>query len=149
MNAKPLLLAAAALPLATAAAHAATSCSLLTPDAIKAVVNTPVQPGKGGANDCTWQDAKGQDRVYLSVKDVLGPEFKDLRNQMQASGHMTALPGVAEDAFFVTGAAGSSAALYLLKKKHLILLTVTGPNFSRSDNETAEKALAPQILAKL
>ena len=145
MNAKPLL---AVLALA-AAAHAQQPCSLLSPDQIKAVLNSPVAPGHPGPTDCTWQDPKGQDRVYLSLKEVTGPDFKDLRSQMQASGHMTPLPGLAEDAFFVTGAAGSSAALYLLKKHHLALLTVTGPNFSRNDNETAEKALAPHILAKL
>lgn len=143
---KALLAAAAALSFATAA-HAQSPCSLLTPDQIKAVVNTPVSPGKPGATDCTWQDAKGQDRVYLSLKDA--KDFHDLRSQMQAGGHMTPLTGVAEDAFYVTGSAGSSAALYLLKKRHLVLLTVTGPNFSRAENEAAEKALAASLLARL
>lgn len=149
MHAKPLLALVFAFTVAAAAHAQKAACSLLSIDEIKAVLNGPVQPGKAGANDCTWQDAKGQDRVYLSLKPVTGPEFKDLRTQMQASGHMTALPGVAEDAFFVTGSAGSSAALYLLKKQHIALLTVTGPNFSRNENEAAEKALAPHIVAKL
>lgn len=146
MIAKTLLTAAAALSFATTA-HAQAPCLLLKPDQIQAVVNTPVFPGKPGAADCTWQDTKGQDRVYLSLKDA--KDFHDLRSQMQASGHMTPLTGVAEDAFYVTGSAGSSAALYLLKKRHLVLLTVTGPNFSRSENEAAEKALAASLLARL
>ena len=135
----------AALALA-ATAHAQSPCSLLSPAQLKSVVNAPLTP-KPGPSDCTWRDAKGQDRIYLSLKDA-GPDFHDLRNQMQSSGHMVPLPGLAEDAFYVRSA-GSSSALYLLKKKRLLLLSVTGPDFDRGQNEAAEKALAPAILAKL
>lgn len=57
-----LLLAAAVL---TPAAHTQTSldsCTLLTPDHIKAVFNSPVEPGQPGvakdSNDCTWSDGR-------------------------------------------------------------------------------------------
>ena len=134
---------------APAAAKEAAPCAMLTPDEIKVVLSSAVLPGKpGAASDCTWRDAKGEDRVYLSVKPVMGPEVKDLRGQMQASGHMTPVTGMAEDAFFVTSA-GASAALYMVKKQHLLLLTVTGPNFSRQENEGAEKALAPKVLDRI
>ena len=56
----------------TAAAHAQDPCSLLTPDQIKAVLSVPVNPGQPGGTkdspDCTWKDAKGEDRVYVSLK---------------------------------------------------------------------------------
>jgi hypothetical protein len=137
---------AAALLFTAAAACAQQPCSLLTPDQIKVVAGTAVKPGTPGQNnDCTWRDAKGEDRVYLALKD--STNFHDFRTQMQSSGRMTSIPGLAEDAFYVASA-GSSAALYLLKKKHLIELMVTGPDFSRPQNEAAEKALAPDLLAR-
>ena len=53
----PLTLATAAT-LCTAAAHAQSPCSLLTPDQIKAVIKTRVAPGVPGGTkdspDCTW-----------------------------------------------------------------------------------------------
>lgn len=58
-----LLLAAAAI-LLPAAARAQEPCSLLAPDQIKAVLNSPVEPGQPGvakdSNDCTWSDANGR-----------------------------------------------------------------------------------------
>jgi hypothetical protein len=45
-------------------------CGLLTPDQIKAMLNSPVEPGKPrvakDSNDCTRSDANGEDRVYIS-----------------------------------------------------------------------------------
>lgn len=142
-----LLLAAAiaAQPCLAQAGHTPPTCSLLTPAQAQSVTGAPLHPVPGQNGDCTWQDAKGQDRIYLSVKPA-GPEYSGFRSQMQASGRMTALPGIAEDAFYVASA-GSSAPLYLLKKKHLIELLITGPDFARGQNEAAEKGLAPDVLA--
>jgi hypothetical protein len=129
--------------------HTPTPCTLLTPDQIKTLLGTPVlpgQPGAAGSPDCTWPDAKGQTRVYLSLKDAT--DFKDFRASMQATGRMAPVTGLAEDAFFVSSA-NSSTALYALKAKHLLLLTVDGVAFSKAQNQAAEKALATQILAKL
>ena len=51
---------AAAATFIPAAAHAQAPCSLLTPDQIKAVLNSPVEPGQPGvakdSNECTWSD---------------------------------------------------------------------------------------------
>ena len=141
----------AAIGLFTAATHAQAPCSVLTPDQIKAVVSVPVAPGQPGgtkdAPDCTWKDAKGQDRVYLSLKSR--DNFNVTRAQMQNTGRLSNVSGVGEDAFFVTSAAGSTAYLYAMGKHHLLLLTVNVPNASKQDNEAAEKALATQILPKL
>ncbi|HEY3838062.1 MAG TPA: hypothetical protein VGL72_15885 [Bryobacteraceae bacterium] len=53
----------------TAAAHAQ-ALRPSHPDQIKAVLNSPVEPGKPGlakdSNDCTRSDANGEDRVYIS-----------------------------------------------------------------------------------
>lgn len=134
-----------------AAAHAQAPCSLLTPDQVKAVVGVPVNPGVPGgskdAPDCTWKDAKGQDRVYLSLKTR--DNFNVTRAQMQNTGRLSNVSGVGEDAFFVTSPAGSTAYLYAMGKHHLLLLEVNIPNASRNDNEAAEKGLAPQILPKI
>jgi hypothetical protein len=144
-----LTLTAAAL--FTAAAHAQAPCGLLTAGQIKAVVGVPVSPGQpGGAKDspdCTWKDAKGEDRVYLSVQPR--DHFNVTRAQMQNTGRLANVSGVGEDAFFVSSAAGSTAYLYTMGKHHLLLLTVNVPNASRQDNEAAEKALATEILPKL
>jgi hypothetical protein len=144
-----LTLTAAAL--LTAAAHAQAPCGLLTAGQIKAVVGVPVNPGQpGGAKDspdCTWKDAKGEDRVYLSVQPR--DHFNVTRAQMQNTGRLANVSGVGEDAFFVSSAAGSTAYLYTMGKHHLLLLTVNVPNASRQDNEAAEKALATEILPKL
>jgi hypothetical protein len=137
---------AAAAMLLTAGAHAQSPCGLLTSDQIKAVLSIPVQTGQPGSNDCTWKDTKGQDRVYVTIKDAA--DFHDTRSAMQSTGRMVPLTGVGEDAFIVAST-GTSAALYTLKKHHTILLTVTGPNFDKGQNEAAEKALATQLLTKL
>ena len=125
-------------------------CSLLTLDEIKTVIGSAVEQGKpstnGEASECTWKDAKGADRVYLSLKEA--KEWKSFRDSMQATGKMTPVTGVAEDAFFV-GSSGSSAAFYTLKKGHVVLLTVDGPGFDKAQNEGAEKSLAPHALEKL
>lgn len=144
-----LLFSAAAL--ISAAAHAQAPCSLLTTDQIKAVVSVPVNPGTpGGAKDspdCTWKDAKGEDRVYLSLKTR--DNYNVVHAQMQTTGRLVAVTGVGEDAFFITSPAGSTTYLYALGKKHLLLLQINIPNASRQDNQAAEKALATLILPKV
>ena len=147
------LLIAAAATLVSAAAHAQAPapCSLLTPDQIKAVVNVPVNPGTPGGTkdspDCTWKDAKGEDRAYVSLKTR--DNYNVVHAQMQNSGRLASVTGVGEDAFFVTSPAGSTSYLYTLGKKHLLLLQANIPNASRQDNQAAEKALANEILPKL
>jgi len=146
------LLAFAAL-LATQPAHAApTPCTLLTPAQIKTVLNTPLltpKPGSptDGTTDCTWSDPKGATRVYLSLNDP-GITYKSFRDSMLATGKLVPLPGLGGDAFFISSA-GNSAALYVLKNKHLLLITVDGPNFTKPQNESAEQTLATAILPKL
>jgi hypothetical protein len=132
---------------ARAAGKAANVCGLLTEGQVKAVLGSAVQPGQAGPNECTWKDAKGETRVYLSVKDA-GIEYRGFRDQMQATGKMVPVTGLAEDAFYIASS-GSSAALYALKAKHLILVTVDGEKASKADNEGAEKVLVTQVLPKL
>jgi hypothetical protein len=145
------LLIAAAATLIPAAAHAQAPCSLLTPDQIKAVVSVPVSPGTPGGTkdspDCTWKDAKGEARVYVSLKTR--DNYNVVHAQMANSGHLVAVTGVGEDAFFVSSPAGSTVYLYALGKHHLLLLSANLPNASRLDNQAAEKALATEILPKL
>ena len=151
MTRTTLFFAAAAILIPTTAAHAQAPCSLLTPDQIKAVVSVPVNPGAPGGTkdspDCTWKDAKGEDRVYVSLKPR--DTFNVTRAQMANTGRLASVTGVGEDAFFVTSPAGSTAYLYTLGKHHLLLLQANIPNASRQDNEAAEKALANEILPKL
>ena len=142
---------AAAATLLPAAAYAQAPCSLLTPDQIKAVLNAPVEPGQPGvakdSNECTWSDARGEDRLYIA----LGPrtKFQTTRAQIEkAGGHPTSVTGVGEDAFFVSSG-DSSSALYVLTKNHLLLLTVNGPSATQEQNQTFEKTLATQILPQL
>jgi streptogramin lyase len=143
-------LAAAAILSAPASLHAqgkaATPCALLSDAQIKAVLGTPTLAGKLGESECTWADAKGETRVYLSVKES-GIEYKSFHDSMKATGKMVPVTGLAEDAFYVASS-GASAALYALKSKHLYLVTVDGVGFSKADNEAAEKALLIQALAK-
>jgi hypothetical protein len=145
-----LTLAAAAAFIA-AAAHAQAPCSLLTPDQIKAVLNSPVEPGQPGvakdSNDCTWSDAQGEDRVYIALQPRA--DFQKTRTQIEKNGlHPTPVTGVGEDAFFVSSG-DTSSALYVLTKNHLLLLTVNKPDASEQDNQAAEKTLATQILPQL
>jgi hypothetical protein len=123
-------------------------CSLISDAQIKSVLNTATLPGKPGENDCTWSDPKdGSTRIYISVKDP-GIEYKSMRDSMQGTGKLVPITGLTGDAFYMAGT-GSSAALYALKNKHLLLLTVDGVGFSKAQNEAAEKGLAEQILTKL
>jgi hypothetical protein len=155
MNPRKTTLAATAILFAASLAprplpaqtHAPSPCALLSPDQIKVVLGSPVLIGKPGTNDCTWNDAKGETRVYLSLKDAT-PEYKAFRDSMQATGRLVPVTGLAEDAFFVS-ATGTSAALYTLKARHLMLLTVDGIGYSKAQNEAAERGLATQILPKL
>ena len=145
------LAAAATLIPAAAHAQAPAPCSLLTPDQIKAALNSPVEPGQPGvakdSNDCTWSDPRGADRVYIALRPRAN--FQTTRAQIvKAGGRPTSVTGVGEDAFFVSSG-DSSSALYVLAKNHLLLLTVNKPDGTQQDNEAAEKTLATQILPQL
>ncbi len=127
-------------------------CALLTPTQIKTVLPTPLSEGKPGTpsdatTDCTWSDAHGATRVYLSLNDP-GYGYKSFRDSMLATGKLVPIPGLANDAFFISSP-GNSAALYALKNKHLLLITVDGPNFTKTQNESAEQTLVTAILPKL
>jgi len=147
---------AAAVTLIPVAAHAQAPCSLLTPDQIKAILNSPVEPGQPGvvakdANDCTWSDANGEDRVYIAL--LPRAKFQTTRAQIEkAGGQPTSVTGVGEDAFFVSSG-DTSAALYVLAKNHLLILTVNGPNATQQTNQdqnlALEKTLAAKILPQL
>ncbi|HTV07751.1 MAG TPA: hypothetical protein VMD97_01745 [Candidatus Aquilonibacter sp.] len=147
-----LLLAAAAVLIP--AAHAQTPldpCTLLTPDQIKAVLNSPVEPGQPGvakgSDECTWGDANGDDRVYIALRPAA--DFHTFRKQIEKNGgQVTPVTGLGDDAFFVSPDE-SSSALYVLTKTHLLLLTVTPPDSTQQQVQAAEKALATQILPKL
>jgi hypothetical protein len=148
---RTILLIAAAATLIPAAARAQAPCSLLTPDQIKAVINSPVEPGEPGvakdSNDCTWSDHRGEDRVYIALRPRAN--FQTTRAQIEkAGGHPTSVTGVGEDAFFVSSG-DSSVALYVLAKNHLLLLTVNGPSATQEQNQAFEKTLATQILPQL
>jgi hypothetical protein len=152
MNARTPLLATIAAILTAPAfaappAHTPAPCTLITDAQIKDALGTPVLPGKPGDQECKWLDAKGETRIYISVKDD-SPDFKTTRDAMQASGRLVPVTGLAGDAFFI-GSAGTSAAFYALKDHHVLLLTVDGVGFTRAQNEAAEKTLATQILPKL
>jgi hypothetical protein len=146
-----LTLAATAALIPAAAARAQAPCSLLTPDQIKAVLNSPVDPGQPGvakdSNDCTWSDPRGEDRVYIALQPRTA--FQTTRAQIEKTGgHPTSVTGVGEDAFFVSSG-DTSVALYVLAKNHLLLLTVNGPNATQEQNQAFEKTLATQILPQL
>jgi hypothetical protein len=130
----------------------ASVCALLTPLQIKTVLDTPVLDGKpgtpsDGTTDCTWPDSKGETRVYLSLKDP-GIEYKSFRDSMMATGRLVPISGLSGDAFYISSA-GNSAALYALKGKHLLLITVDGVGFTKTQNESAERSLATEILPRL
>jgi hypothetical protein len=157
MTLRPAHLLAAAAILLTAsrpalAEHPTPPCALLTSAQIKAVLSTPVLNGKPGSPsdgtlDCTWPDAHGQTRLYLSLKQP-GIDYKSFRDSMQATGRLVPVSGLSGDAFFISSP-GTSAALYVLKGRHLLLITVDGVGFTKPQNEVAEQALATEILPKL
>jgi hypothetical protein len=127
-------------------------CALLSPVQIKTVLSTPVLDGKPGApsdgtTDCTWPDSKGETRLYLSLKEP-GIEYKSFRDSMLATGRLVPVSGLSADAFYIASA-GNSAALYVLKGKHLLLITVSGIGVTRAQNESTERTFATQILPKL
>jgi hypothetical protein len=127
-------------------------CALLSPLQIKTVLDTPVLDGKPGApsdgtTDCTWPDSKGETRVYLSLKEP-GIEYKSFRDSMLATGRLVPVSGLSGDAFYISSA-GTTSALYVLKGKHLMLITVDGVGYTKAQNEVAERALATEILPKL
>lgn len=145
------ILAIAFAALIPAAAHAQDSCTLLTPDQIKATINSTVDAGEPGvvkdSNECTWSDARGEDRVFLALRP--STDFQKARtNIAKAGGHPTSVTGVGDDAFFLSSEE-SASALYVLAKNHFLLITVTLPDGTQQTNQAAEKALAALILPKL
>lgn len=154
-----LLLAAAAILIPTAA-HAQTPiapCSLLTPAQIKAVINSPVEPGQPGvakdSHECTWGTDKGEDRVYIALRPAA--DFRTMRSNIEKSGGKTTpVTGLGQDAFFVSPD-DSASALYVLTKTHVLLLTVPLPPEGAEQagieqtTRAAEKTLATQVLPRL
>ena len=127
-------------------------CALLSRPQIKTVLDTPLLDGKPGSpqdgtTDCTWTDSKGETRVYLSLKEP-GIEYRSFRDSMRATGRFVPVPGLGGDAFYIASA-GNTAALYVLKGKQLLLVSVNGFNFTKAQNESAEQSLATAILPKL
>lgn len=127
-------------------------CALLSATQIKTVLDTPLLDGKSGSPedgtaDCTWTDSKGATRVYLSLSEP-GIGYKSFRDSMLATGRLVPVPGLGGDAFYISSA-GNSAALYILKGKQLLLVTVDGVNFTKAQNESAEQTLATAILPRL
>jgi hypothetical protein len=131
-------------------------CAQLSSLQIKTVLNgkpdTPVPDGKPGApsdgtTDCTWPDSKGETRVYLSLKEP-AIEYKSFRDSMLATGRLVPISGLSGDAFYIASP-GTSAALYALKGKRLLLITVNGVDFTKAQNESAGLTLATAILPKL
>ena len=133
-----------------------TPCALLSPLQIKTVLNgkpdTLLLNGKPGSpsddtTDCTWPDSKGETRVYLSLKEP-AIAYQSFRDSMQATGRLVPIAGLTGDAFYIASP-GTSAALYALKGKRLLLITVNGVGFTKAQNESAELTLATAILPKL
>ena len=144
-----ILFTAAALP---ALAEPPKPCALLSPTQIKTVLSTPILDGKpgtpsDGTTDCTWLDSKGDTRLYLSLKEP-GIEYKSFRDSMQATGRLVPVSGLSGDAFYIASA-GNTAALYVLKGRHLLLITVNGVGYTRAQNESAEQTLATEVLPRL
>ena len=147
-----ILLTAIATPRPLRAQHPILPCALLTPLQIKTILSTPVLSGKpgtpsDGTTDCTWPDSKGETRLYLSLKEP-GIEYKSFRDAMQATGRLVPVSGLSADAFYISSA-GNSAALYVLKGKHLLLITVEGVGYTKAQNESAEHTFATEILPEL
>lgn len=127
------------------------ACGLLSVEQIKGVVKSGVEAGQAGvangSNECTWSDARGEDRVYVALRP--GGDFRTFRAQIEkGGGRTTAVAGVGEEAFFVSPDE-SSSALYVLAKNHLLVLTVTLPEGTQQANPAAEKALAGMVIGKL
>jgi hypothetical protein len=147
-----LVFTAIVAPCSVHAAPLPVPCALLSPQQIRSVLPTPILAGKPGApgdgtTDCTWLDSKGETRAYLSLKEP-GTEYKSFRDSMLATGRLVPIAGLAGDAFYIASA-GNSAALYVLKGKQLLLITVDGVGFTKVQNESAERILAAQVLPKL
>jgi hypothetical protein len=152
LSAAAIVFTTISAPRALRAQPPAPPCALLSPFQIKTVLTTAVLDGKPGTPsdgtvDCTWPDSKGETRVYLSLKDP-GIEYKSFRDSMLATGRLVPVPGLSADAFYISSP-GTSAALYVLKGKHLLLITVDGVGFTKVQNESTERSLAIEILPKL
>lgn len=132
-----LALVFAAAPLA----RAADTCNLLTTAEISAVTADPVTTTTPGPSNCVWSGQAS--RVYLTIRD--GSGWAQAKSMMMGTSKASAVSGVGDDAFFMTG----GGFLYALKGGHYIILRVNVPKFSADQNQAAMKSLAGNAVGRL
>jgi hypothetical protein len=141
-----LLLATLILTATSLSAYAQDPCTYLTTDQVATALGAPSNPGTPGPKNCVWHATKANSNVYLTLRDAAS--YNTFKSAAQASGHMTPVSGLGDDAFFVAGST-ASASLYVRKGSQVILLMVRIDGALLDKNQAAEKTLAAQILPHL
>jgi hypothetical protein len=136
-----LLCLAALILAAPFAARAADTCGLLTAAEVAAATGEPVTTTTPGPSNCFWS---GKDsRVYVTIRD--GSGWAKGKSMMMGSGNASAVSGLGDDAFFMTG----NGFLYVLKGSHFIIVRVNVNKFSADQNQAAMKTLAGHAVTRM
>ncbi len=120
-------------------------CALVTPAEVSAALGASVGPGvPSGVNapSCSWQaaDASGATIAATDTGSV-GQVPYGLQNV--PGGHVTAVSGLGDKAYFASGASGQTAELDIAKGGKAITITVAlaDPNTTLAQQEAAEQAI--------
>jgi len=131
--------------------QASDACSLLTTAQVSAALGTAVEAGKhiieSNPRVCGWAPAGGPkvDGKKLTLTVMPLQSFENGKKPMKGIEKLP-LGGVGDDAIYIT-TPGFGTALNVKKGSSAFQLRVGG--FKPDEEKAIEKALAPQVLAKL
>lgn len=145
-----LILSAVVMCAQSQAADAGNACSLLTTSQVSAALGGDVAVGESvGPKKCRWKQT-GTAGLVADL-DFWEPKTVDSLKTTAALTHttVTAVPGLGDDAFYLSRTQVQSEILYVKKGSHAFSVHIMGKKLSNDEMRAKEKALAQNVVAKL
>ena len=135
------------------AADTSNACSLLTTSQVSAVLGGDVAPGESTVpKKCRWKQKQTGPAGLVADLDLWDPKTVESAKSTATLTHTTviAVPGLGDDAFFLSRKQVQSEILYVKKGSHAFSVHIMGSKkLPDEEMRTKEKALAQNVVAKL
>jgi hypothetical protein len=132
------------------AADAGNACSLLTTSQVSAALGGDVAAGEAAVpKKCRWKQPAPPGLV--ADLDLWDPKTVESAKSTATLTHttVTAVPGLGDDAFYLSRMQVQSEILYVKKGSHAFSVHIMGKKLSNEEMRAKEKALAQNVVAKL
>jgi hypothetical protein len=132
------------------AADSGNACSLVTTSQVGAALGGDVAAGESTVpKKCRWKQT-GPAGLVADL-DLWDPKTVDSAKSTatMTRGTVTAVPGLGDDAFYLSRTQVQSEILYVKKGSRAFSVHIMGKNLSSEEMRAKEKALAQNVVAKL